>query len=168
MSRAPTAAPERIELPGGWYFQQQDELSWRLCRADGLAFDLMSATHAEAFAAAMQPAPSSAESGDDKLGSALEQCEALRGELRARAAVIDRDAAQIIALQERCNRMESAIRWANGEGDSDFGDNKLEGAGAFYWRHELMQRAGVAHRQPAKEEALEGGAGTDSVEADEA
>lgn len=42
---------------------------------------------------------------------------------------------------EEISQLKSAISWALGEGDSDFGDNKPEGAGAFWWRKELKQRA---------------------------
>lgn len=46
------------------------------------------------------------------------------------------------ALDE-IERLGTAIRWANGEGDSDFGDNIPDGAGRYWWRAELMRRAGL-------------------------
>jgi hypothetical protein len=50
------------------------------------------------------------------------------------------DVRDVLAENER---LRAAIRWANGEGDSDFGDNVPDGAGMYWWRAELMRRAGL-------------------------
>lgn len=53
----------------------------------------------------------------------------------------------LTASQARAGELEGAIRWALGEGDSDFGDNiplAYKGrAGAFWWRTELRRRAAL-------------------------
>lgn len=50
---------------------------------------------------------------------------------------------QISELQRTAERLECAIRWANGEGDSDFGDNVPPGAPRYWWRKVLMTKAGL-------------------------
>lgn len=49
--------------------------------------------------------------------------------------------AEVQRLQSKNERMKSAISWALGEGDSDFGENKPENAPTFWWRYELRKRA---------------------------
>lgn len=55
-------------------------------------------------------------------------------ELEAKAAKYD-------ALERKVKRLEDAISWALGEGNSDFGENKPENAPVFWWRKELRERA---------------------------
>ena len=54
----------------------------------------------------------------------------------------EKDAA-IATLNERICEMEAAIRWALGEGDSDFGNNVPDGAPRYWWRTELGKRAAL-------------------------
>jgi len=44
-------------------------------------------------------------------------------------------------LREEVKRLRSAISWALGEGDSDFGMHKPKDATIYWWRKELRQRA---------------------------
>lgn len=46
-------------------------------------------------------------------------------------------------LETRVAQLEDAVRWALGEGDSDFGENFVDGKGPFQWRGELRERAGM-------------------------
>lgn len=53
-------------------------------------------------------------------------------------------------------RLEAAIRWALGEGDSDFGDHKPERVEGkvypqYWWRYELRERAGIAWAHEAED-----------------
>lgn len=48
---------------------------------------------------------------------------------------------ELSASRERIAALTAAIRWALGEGDSDFGDNKPTNLGPFWWRIELSRRA---------------------------
>ena len=41
----------------------------------------------------------------------------------------------------KCDVLAAAIRWALGEGDSDFGDHTAHGAPRYWWRKELRMRA---------------------------
>lgn len=50
--------------------------------------------------------------------------------------------------EERRQQLEDAIRWALGEGGSNFGDNKPASAPPFWWRSELRRRSGL--EQPPK------------------
>lgn len=48
---------------------------------------------------------------------------------------------------DRVAVLEAAIRWACGEGDSDFRQRK-DGEGAYWWRKELRQRAALPYVAP--------------------
>lgn len=45
-------------------------------------------------------------------------------------------------LLDQVIKLQDAICWALGEGNSDFGD-RPHGKGAFWWRKELRERAGL-------------------------
>ena len=47
-------------------------------------------------------------------------------------------------LQERVKELETAVRWALGEGDSDFAEPvMLGGTPRYWWRAELRRRAAL-------------------------
>lgn len=48
---------------------------------------------------------------------------------------------KVSELEEENVRLRSAIEWALGEGDSNFGETENRPAGAFWWRKELRTRA---------------------------
>lgn len=45
--------------------------------------------------------------------------------------------------EEQRQTLERAIRWALGEADSDFGEQKPDNAKPYWWRAELRKRAGM-------------------------
>lgn len=47
----------------------------------------------------------------------------------------------ITGLQEENDQMRAAIKWALGEGDSNFGEHKGNHGGPYWWRKELRERA---------------------------
>lgn len=69
-----------------------------------------------------------------RLAEAEARCEAIR---------ISRDHHELMATraERRLAALEAAVRWALGEGDSDFGDHIPEGKGRYWWRSELRRRA---------------------------
>lgn len=61
---------------------------------------------------------------------------------------ICRDAAMVMrGLSEELKRARAALRWAAGEGESDFGERVPEGADPYWWRREMMERAGLWPRR---------------------
>jgi len=73
---------------------------------------------------------------------------------RRRAAEDERDdlEREATTLAAEVERVKGAVRWALGEGDSDFGaslgdrapgDGKLPRIGRYWWRAELRKRAGL-------------------------
>jgi 23S rRNA G2069 N7-methylase RlmK/C1962 C5-methylase RlmI len=68
------------------------------------------------------------------------------------------------ALTTRTARLEAALRWVNGEGD-DFPGVQPENRGRWFWRREMMQRAGLdsQHIDPTAARALAAGAGRGEV-----
>lgn len=48
----------------------------------------------------------------------------------------------IAALERERDELKAAIYWALGDGDSDFGEHKLDYAPTYWWRTELRKRAG--------------------------
>jgi hypothetical protein len=52
-------------------------------------------------------------------------------------------AAEVRRLKRERGKLRGAIRWALGEGRSDFGDNVQPNAPRYWWRAELRRRAGL-------------------------
>jgi hypothetical protein len=50
-------------------------------------------------------------------------------------------------LEARAAKMENALRWVDGE-IGDWPGERPEGRGPYFWRREMMQRAGLAHLTP--------------------
>lgn len=55
---------------------------------------------------------------------------------------------RVAALQRRVQRLEAAIAWVCGEGDSDFAEGDSYGRPRYWWRAELTRRAGLETRGP--------------------
>ena len=66
--------------------------------------------------------------------------------LAANAATIREQKAEIERAEVAACRMQTAIRWALGEGD-DF-PAREDGQGAYWWRNELRERAALASSAP--------------------
>jgi hypothetical protein len=75
----------------------------------------------------------------DRMGSAP-QGKVLTEAIRARASET--------ALLEQVARLEGAIRWALGEGDSDFPGTEYPGRGQFGWRVKLHRLAALQPKAP--------------------
>ena len=71
--------------------------------------------------------------------------------LAQNAATIKAQKAKIERAEAAACRMETAIRWALGEGD-DF-PAREDGQGAYWWRNELRGRAALASPQPCEHQA---------------
>lgn len=98
-----------------------------------------------------QPQPATGGHGDPRVLISLDElCRLLAERDRAKseaachahnhdAALDQRDAALADA-----QKLADAIRWALGEGDSDFGEGPNVRGGRYWWRSELRKRAGDA------------------------
>lgn len=78
-------------------------------------------------------------------GQQFYACDEADAELAAKRDTINAAAEGIAQRDARIAELERAIRWALGEGDSDFGDHlpdDLRKAPPFWWRTELRKRAG--------------------------
>lgn len=62
---------------------------------------------------------------------------------------------QLAAARADARKLRDAIKWALGEGDSDFGEGPNVRGGRYWWRSELRKRAGEALESQAKPEAAE-------------
>lgn len=67
----------------------------------------------------------------------------LHGVLVGKTASRDELIVLLRDTEEQRQKLQRAVQWALGEGDSDFGDNKPENAEPFWWREELRERAGM-------------------------
>lgn len=99
---------------------------------------------------------------ETELAEAREEIERLKGLLNAngkprfneamrRLEKAERERDEAMAAlrekEERVKTLESAISWALGEGDSDFGDHKPDNARPFWWRTELRARSVLSSGQ---------------------
>jgi len=95
------------------------------------------------------------------LAGRLEAAEAMTwwpsGKKQVLIDAADRDAAASLlrrtpdydALAVKCRRLEYAIRWALGEGDSDFAKPAIE-SGPYWWRSKLRELSGLGLREAAQ------------------
>jgi hypothetical protein len=75
----------------------------------------------------------------------------LRTRFEAHDACLTNKLELVKQLQQENDRLRDAIRWALGEGDSDFGNNLTGNEPRYWWRKELRKRAAMQ----AKEEKID-------------
>src|ERR1035437_3363568 len=76
-----------------------------------------------------------------RLGNSLSLSSSVRKRLMLSAIAIETLHDQRHTEARKCDVLAAAIRWALGEGDSDFGDHTAHGAPRYWWRKELRMRA---------------------------